>query len=415
MELKFFMLFVLISERVLGELCPKQCDCDIDNGLNRAMCVDQNIINVDVGVPSAVQVYSLSHNVISELDNYCFKKSGYTNIQILNLAYNLIFWIGLHAFAGLDKLVHLDLSNNRLRYIPSDLFWDTPLLDTLDLSSNVFESLKNEPFIMHPELQVLNLNNCRMKSLPDRMFTRLPDLKKLDLSENYVLSITTKVLQPLRKLQRLELRNDYWQCNRDFIAVETWILSKNIVYEKQCKELLPKMSEKIISAVTVNRKEIDLSKVWNITAAKNETHIEEPKKPLTPLEKFDKEFSALQAFAIGLEIGLGLGIVGTYVWLRRFCYCSRMNCARPETRRQRRRRRLEGDMRANLLWSTVINPDLETPPLFRRQASSPERHAPLPTYGLPVTEAAPLHVDAIRLPDRSETPPPPYNECRINI
>lgn len=73
---------------------------------------------------------------------------------MLDLSYNLIFWIGLHAFSGLDNLQHINLSSNRLRFIPSDLFWDTPELDTLDLSSNVFETLKNEPFIMHAKLKV---------------------------------------------------------------------------------------------------------------------------------------------------------------------------------------------------------------------------------------------------------------------
>lgn len=73
MECNFFLLLVLFSAGVWSEKCPKQCDCDMDNGLNRAVCVDQNIINIEVGVPKAVQVYSLSHNVISELDNFCFK------------------------------------------------------------------------------------------------------------------------------------------------------------------------------------------------------------------------------------------------------------------------------------------------------------------------------------------------------
>lgn len=85
---------------------------------------------------------------------FIFQEAGYLNIHILNLSYNLIFWIGLHAFSGLNSLTHLDLSNNRLRHIPSDLFWDTPMLDTLDLSANIFESLKNEPLIMHSTLQV---------------------------------------------------------------------------------------------------------------------------------------------------------------------------------------------------------------------------------------------------------------------
>ena len=73
MEWKCFLMLVLFSAGVWSEMCPKQCDCDMDNGLNRAVCTDQNIINIEVGVPKAVQVYSLSHNAISELDNFCFK------------------------------------------------------------------------------------------------------------------------------------------------------------------------------------------------------------------------------------------------------------------------------------------------------------------------------------------------------
>lgn len=413
MELIFYFL-ILFSVYVRCDVCPKQCDCDMDGGLNRAQCVDQSIINIDIGVPKEVEVYSLSHNVISELDNFCFKESGYTSLKLLDLSYNSIFWIGLHAFSGLDKLIHLDLSNNRLRFIPSDLFWDTPELDTLDLSTNVFENLKNEPFIMHAKLKVLNLNNCRMKALPKRLFTRLPNLRKLDLSENYMVTLNTEVLLPLRKLDRIELRNEYWQCNPDFMAAETWIASKGITYEKQCKKRAPNMSEKIISVVpTAERNPVDISRVWNITTDKNDTIIEQPSKPLDPFEKFDKDFSALQAFIIGMEIGLAIGIIGTYIWLNKFCKCGALSCARPQTSRQRRRR--DGDMRTNLLWSNVVNPDLETPPSYRRQLSLPDGSPPFHTYGLREVIEAPLQVDAIRLPDRGETPPPPYNDCRINI
>lgn len=74
-------LFLLLSSAgVFAQLCPKQCDCDVDNGLNRATCEGQNIVSVQVGVPDAVQVYSLSRNAISELDNYCFKVKVYETL-----------------------------------------------------------------------------------------------------------------------------------------------------------------------------------------------------------------------------------------------------------------------------------------------------------------------------------------------
>jgi hypothetical protein len=74
MELTYTAIVLLsVLTYSYGDLCPKKCDCDMNNGLNRAICVDQNIISIDIGVPKAVQVYSISHNVISELDNFCFK------------------------------------------------------------------------------------------------------------------------------------------------------------------------------------------------------------------------------------------------------------------------------------------------------------------------------------------------------
>lgn len=225
-----------------------------------------------------------------------------------------------------------------------------------------------------------------------------------------MVTLNTEVLRPLRRLERIELRNEYWQCNPDFMAVEQWITSRGIAYEKQCKKF-PKMSEKIISQVTVERKDVNLDNVWNITVPFNGTKVAPTRtKTMTPFEKFDKEFSALQAFIIGLEVGLTIGIVFTYLWLRR---CCKWKCRRPQSRRERRRRaRLDADMRTNLLWTTIIHPDLETPPSYRRELILPDRSTP---YGIPEVTEARLQVDAIRLPDRAETPPPPYNECRISL
>ncbi|XP_045499458.1 leucine-rich repeat transmembrane neuronal protein 3 [Colias croceus] len=397
-----FILVSLLSESYCV-LCPKQCDCDSDNGLNRAICVDQNIISVALGVPKEVQVYSLSRNVISELDNFCFKELGYKSIKVLDLSYNQIFWIGLHAFAGLNQLTELNLSNNRLRYFPSDVFWYTPDLNILDLSANMFESLKNEPFIAHSKLQVLNLNSCRIKSLPDRMFTRLPNLKKLDLSENYMVTVNLDVLRPLRKLKRIELRNDYWQCNADFKATEEWIVSHEIAYEKICKQRIPKMFEKMISVVPIERKPVDVDAVWNITKA-NETQVPPKEPPLTPFQKFDKNFSALQAFVIGVEIGMAIGIIATYVWLRQICSCRQL-FSRPQTRRDRWRRRREGDMRNRLLWNAIVHSDMETPPIYRRQVET----------GPSAPRLSGIREGNANVDERAETPPPPYNECRVNL
>lgn len=167
------------------------------------------------------------------------------------------------------------------------------------------------------------------------------------------------------------------------------------------------MFEKMISTLPIEKEAVDIEKVWNISRTNNTLAEEKTNKtePLTPYQKFDRDFSAVQAFVIGVEVGLALGIVGTYVWLRNFCSCSRTICTRRRTR-SRRRQRMEGDMRANLLWNS---PELDSPPYYRRQLSLPERSPPFPGTGI-----AGLQVDAIRV-DRAETPPPPYVECRLNV
>lgn len=232
-----------------------------------------------------------------------------------------------------------------------------------------------------------------------------------------MVSLNVETLRPMRKLARLEIRNDYLQCNTDFIAMEAWLVSQGITYRKQCQKKLPNMSEKMIAIESPPKEDVDISDIWNITSIENITSLEEPTKPLSPFSKFDEDFSAIQAFVIGLEVGLALGIVATYLWLRKFCQCGQLSCTRPQTRRQRRRARriIDGDMRTNLLWSTVVNPDLATPPVFRRQLSLPDRSPPFPIYGLPGISEASVQADAIRFEDRAETPPPPYNECRINV
>lgn len=262
---------------------------------------------------------------------------------------------------------------------------------------------------------MLNLQNCRIKALPERLFNRLPNLKKLDLSDNYMVTLKTEVLQPLHKLERLELRNAYWHCDPAFIAVESWIISHEITYGEVCKKKKPKMFEKIISAVTTEREEVDVNDIWNMTK-KNDSvvPIVKPTTPLTPFQKFDKEFSSFQALILGMEIGFGIGMVITYIWLSAFCKCRRLRCVRPKSRRERRReQRADAEIRTSLLWTTVIHPDLETPPVFRRQLALPDGSTPYPTYGLPGVVEAGLQIDAVRLPDRAETPPPAYSECRM--
>ncbi|KAI8429220.1 hypothetical protein MSG28_007745 [Choristoneura fumiferana] len=156
------------------------------------------------------------------------------------------------------------------------------------------------------------------------------------------------------------------------------------------------MFEKMISAVPVERVDVDVSDIWNITIIKNETvPVLKPSKELTWFQRSIKNFRLARRLNC-LHIRL----------LRALCGCRRVNCARPLTRRQQRRaqRMADSDMRTNLLWSSAVNPDLETPPSYRRRLSLPDGSAPYPTYGIPGPRGTIIQADAIRL--RTEAKPP---------
>lgn len=272
--------------------------------------------------------------------------------------------------------------------------------------------------------QTLNLRGCRIKALEKRMFTRLPKLTKLDLSENYMVTMSLDVLNPIRKLEIIKLKNEYWRCTDEFRAVENWIVDKGITYSKQCKPIMPKMSEKIIMSDNESNTQVtvDTKDVWNIPKPNdNNISLQNKSTNLSGFERFNKEFPALQAFILGLEIGLGLGIVIAYIWLQNVWKCGKLNCRMrlPETRRQRLRRQriAENDLNANLLWGNTVNPDLQTPPTIRRRSSLPDivgASRMSSNFGLTGMREASAIFDVIR-PGRPETPPPPYNECRIQF
>ncbi|EFN66355.1 Immunoglobulin superfamily containing leucine-rich repeat protein [Camponotus floridanus] len=123
-----------------SEKCPLLCDCDIWYGLQSASCVGRHLYSIHTGVPSTVQALDLSNNSISILNNYELADAGLLRLKYLNLSTNAISEIGLNAFDRLSELTVLDLSQNHLYYLLSDIFISAKNLRILRLSKNNFNS-----------------------------------------------------------------------------------------------------------------------------------------------------------------------------------------------------------------------------------------------------------------------------------
>lgn len=113
-----------------------------------------------------ISFHSLNNNKISNVIAF-----PYVKIRVLNLRQNLIDVIAPHAFKELTLLEELDLSSNKLTF---DI-----------LKPNVFQG-KYNPAEYQPleHLKVLNLGNNHIHSLDSDIFEHMPALETLILTEN---------------------------------------------------------------------------------------------------------------------------------------------------------------------------------------------------------------------------------------
>lgn len=64
----------------------------------------------------------LAHNNIKALDSYSFTILGYEDIIFLDLSNNQISSVHTHTFTDMPYIKEINLSNNRLSYLPTDVF-----------------------------------------------------------------------------------------------------------------------------------------------------------------------------------------------------------------------------------------------------------------------------------------------------
>nr|WES10349.1 LRR2 protein [Portunus trituberculatus] len=146
---------------------------------------------------SSVSQVFLDYNDIVEvaLDSF----TGLTDLLTLSLRHNEITIIHEAALAELDMLLYLDLSGNKLKSLPAQV-WHLTRLTHLYLGDNSFTDAK--PFII----------------------SNLVDLEILDLHLNHLTKINYNSLEPLTRLRSIHL---YWN-----MLVELPKMIQNVLLEE---------------------------------------------------------------------------------------------------------------------------------------------------------------------------------------
>jgi len=118
------LLFVLLlaANEVNGRKrkCPRNCRCE-DRNLVYVSCAWLGYTTVPEDIPYDVEHLSLYSNDIKVLRASDLR--NFTKLEVLSLERNGIEEIEEGSFANLNHLKSLSLSGNRLRRLPSQLFF----------------------------------------------------------------------------------------------------------------------------------------------------------------------------------------------------------------------------------------------------------------------------------------------------
>ncbi|XP_062988351.1 transforming growth factor beta activator LRRC33 [Elgaria multicarinata webbii] len=138
---------------------------------------------------NSVQLLFLDGNVTNITTHDLWEENSHSNLSslsFLDLSWNRLWYLPDRFFEGVASLAHLNLSHNCLKALHLQ---EKELLNTLinlDLSYNQLLDLQVNlgPGGSLPNLRTLNLSSNKLHGLPAKIFTHTPKITTVDLSKN---------------------------------------------------------------------------------------------------------------------------------------------------------------------------------------------------------------------------------------
>lgn len=154
---------------------------------------------------ASIQEIYLQNNSISVLSPKLF--SNLEQLQALDLARNKITstWIDRNTFAGLIRLVLLNLSYNRITKLEPEIFADLYTLQILNLRYNQLETIAADTFAPMNNLHTLLISHNNIKYLDAYSLNGLYVLSLLALDNNQLSGVHPEAFRNCSSLQDLNL------------------------------------------------------------------------------------------------------------------------------------------------------------------------------------------------------------------
>ena len=186
------MYFILIGyicisiARCSSIECPSHCSCGGKGKSTFIDCNQRNLLNFpsfkDIS-PDVDQIY-LKHNKIRYLPH---KNGVRSKVWIIDISQNNIEIIERNQLGRMfPKLSALDLSRNKIKYLPSDSFTKLAELHNLNLENNLIAHIEETVFDKLDKLHNLNLGYNHITILNLRWFKELHLLNTVSLAHNKI-------------------------------------------------------------------------------------------------------------------------------------------------------------------------------------------------------------------------------------
>jgi Leucine-rich repeat (LRR) protein len=156
-----------------------------------------------------LETVDLSSNSLTHIEPKTFIRNP--SLQTLSLSNNQNFRLSEDSFLSSTSLTVLHLSACNLSHIPPKTFQELPNLRQLYISHNQIITLHPLQGVQH--LTTLDVSDNYLRDLQSDVFVALPKLNHLNLSFNNFSILTVSVITQLANVRNVDLLGNPWGCD----------------------------------------------------------------------------------------------------------------------------------------------------------------------------------------------------------
>lgn len=205
MDARFALGFLWLACFSHGALsCPALCKCYS----RRAEVVCSGVPLTEYpseGLPKNTTMLTIQFTNITSITEEHLNATPL--LQGLHLYSNHLRHLSSNLLRGVPHLSTLDLTDNKLTELPTDVFSHAPL-HNLVLKNNLIERADAEWLPGNSSLNWVDLSGNQLRKFPNALLQKLPHLENLDLSNNRLETIAANSLDSLTQLERLNLQDN---------------------------------------------------------------------------------------------------------------------------------------------------------------------------------------------------------------